>query len=215
MVQPDVPRASGSRPRASSSPTRHRFYPADRPNTTYVPPSAGPSNASPPDYHRTIDEGDVNHPPPSPTPDSDSDDDDEFPDFWEAVPYPGGKILYVNHRTETTTWERPQTRKGSFHDADYSWSARLMAPLPTPPSIREDRDSTFSTLHAGGQDSQDNDAPPFPDLLAEGFTWENDPVDQPPGPLPDFWEAREGSNGRTYWIDHVNGTITRKSFWTS
>lgn len=153
--------------------------------------------------------------------DNDDDDDDEsLPDFWELVKLPDGDVLYVDHRTETTTWERPRRQRSrrpqlSSNDA----SARLVASSST--ILRSTRssnsvragDNSIETLDIGS--TARSSTPTFiTDLLRDGYSisadgshssWLDAQV------LPDFWEVRkDGGGDYVYYIDHPAGIIIKK-----
>ena len=52
---------------------------------------------------------------------------------------------------------------------------------------------------------------PLPELLEEGYE-RDDGASAGLTALPDFWEEREGRDGRTYYIDHVNSKFMRKGY---
>ena len=140
---------------------------------------------------------------------SDSGSDDEpLPDFWEEVRLSDGKVLFIDHRTETTTWDDPRRiRRPSpspLRGVPAAWRARLMA---GPDSDDEGRRTPTSQLGVLGTAA-------FPDLEREGYTAGEVPPDSQvhlfPDALPEFWELRRGMDGKTYYIDHINATIMPK-----
>ena len=151
---------------------------------------------------------------------SDNSDDDSLPEFWEEVRLPEGKTLYVDHRTETTTWQRPHSRpkrhsKYKLTDPELVWTARLHAPLPDVPEPRDDRKSPSGSGLAN--DTHDT-ASPLPktgliaDLLRDGYVLGDTTTDfSHIGSVPDFWEVYHGADGRAYYIDHPAGTILRSA----
>lgn len=148
----------------------------------------------------------------------DDDDDDSLPEFWEKVHLPDGETLYLDHRTQTTSWERPpQTTRFRLTDPDESWAARLQAPLPEVPEVdnysTRAREGPWSDV-APSILSHDHDSlntQVVADLLRDGYTLGDRSTDDfsQPGAVPDFWEVRRGTDGHTYYIDHPASIILR------
>ncbi|PSS37614.1 hypothetical protein PHLCEN_2v541 [Hermanssonia centrifuga] len=139
-------------------------------------------------------------------------DDDPLPEFWEAVRMPDGNIFFVDHKTQTTTWDDPRSRAQRDTEAvdiNSAWAVRLMSPLPdTPEGFR----TQFSSLPTEPlADAYLHKDPPFPELLRDGYVFNPSFPNLPEGPLPDFWEEQRGSDGHVYYIDHAGATIIKKA----
>lgn len=52
----------------------------------------------------------------------------ELPEGWEERRTPSGQKYYVNHKTQTTQWERPQFRPVNGGTAEQSKDGRLVSP---------------------------------------------------------------------------------------
>ncbi|KAI0695142.1 hypothetical protein BC835DRAFT_1544575 [Cytidiella melzeri] len=145
-------------------------------------------------------------------------EDNHLPEFWEERRLPDGQIYYVDHSTQTTTWDRPRNRptgrlRPSVTDPESAWTARLVLPLPPLPTSVEHTD-TPSQPRAGDHHTNVNIFPAVPtvvaDLLRDGYVFGNNVDDDylsPSGHLPEFYEEVQASNGQQYYIDHPAGTI--------
>lgn len=124
--------------------------------------------------------------------------------------------MYVDHRTETTSWERPRsrpTRKFKFIDPQLAWTARLQAPLPGVPesstkSAASGSLKLFETIH--GPQIQPSGVDLIAELVRDGYVLGDASTDfSSSGSVPDFWEVYQGSDGYTYYINHPAGNILR------
>lgn len=132
---------------------------------------------------------------------TDSNSDDEpLPEFWEKIRLDDGQVVFLDHTTEKTTWEDPRrgrTPSPSPEAVPDAWRARLVAGSEDMP---DDQPPTARTL------SSYDDV--FPDLVNEGYTASTAaPSSLSPHALPEFWELRQGRDGKTYYIDHTNATF--------
>ncbi|KAJ3552253.1 hypothetical protein NM688_g4250 [Phlebia brevispora] len=148
-----------------------------------------------------------------------------LPEFWEEFRTTDGKAFFVDHQTQTTTWDDPRKTlfgDDNFEDTDTSWSARLVAPLPEVPEIPAGNNASFPSDPNGNSYAQEsqmrNNRTPlsistlFPDLLQEGYTFESSGYSASNGAdgIPEFCEIREASDGSAYLVDHAAGTIIRR-----
>ncbi|EKM61127.1 uncharacterized protein PHACADRAFT_204280 [Phanerochaete carnosa HHB-10118-sp] len=129
----------------------------------------------------------------------DGSDDEPLPDFWEKVPLPDGKVLFVDHRTHITTWKDPRRVQTPspppLREVPAAWRAR-----PTAGSDLDDEGSRTGPLGS--------DVVAFPDLVREGYTAGFIPPENlSSDALPEFWELRQGLDGKTYYIDHIDATF--------
>lgn len=133
-------------------------------------------------------------------------DDEPLPEFWEKITPPDGCTFFVNHKTKETTWDDPRhtvrppsmSESDDDEDPELSWRARLMA------------GSQDDVGHRNLTDDAPNQSEPFPDLLEEGYT-RDDEASAGVTALPDFWEERQGQDGWIYYINHVDSRIIRKA----
>lgn len=147
-----------------------------------------------------------------PSPDSDDSDGESLPEFWEEVWLSDDKVIYVDHRTETTTWERPRghsTRKFKLTDPELAWTARLETP-------RRERSDSLEGQSPSSDSGHPAPSPPsggpIADLLRDGYILGDANTDfSDAGSVPDFWEIYKGDDDYTYYIDHPAGIILRST----
>ena len=124
-----------------------------------------------------------------------------LPDFWEEVRLPDGRSLFVDHQTESTTWDDPRSARNASPSPEplrpSVWDAQLVAGHP---DDMYDPADTFIGNH------------PFPDLVGDGYLVDDElpGSELRRGTLPDFWEERRGVDGCAYYIDHIGCRIIRK-----
>jgi transcriptional coactivator YAP1 len=147
-----------------------------------------------------IDDSHINLMPPSQA--KVDENEEQLPDFWEEVRLDDGRILFVNHVTETTTWDDPRRTRGSSPPPELqpsAWTAQLVAgSLDETGALQQRVDGSRSGI-------------PFPDLAEEGYVLDEEtsgPIH--PDALPDFWEMRRGTDGWNYYIDHIGTRIVRE-----
>ena len=148
-----------------------------------------------------------------PSSESEGSDSDYLPEFWEEVCLPDGKVIYVDHSTETTTWERPRgsghrSRMFKLTDPDLAWTARLETPILADANPRDSKSTSGDSV----RDVQNTlyDRGLIADLLRDGYVLGDASTDfSDSGSVPDFWEVYKGTDGRTYYIDHPAGNILR------
>lgn len=101
-----------------------------------------------------------------------------LPPGWEQARTSEGQIYFLNHITQTTTWEDP--RKSV--QAQQAQRAELLASSPHP--------STSPQPHATGKSSGSSNS-------SSGL-----------GPLPDGWEQAATAEGEIYFINHQAKTTS-------
>ncbi|XP_071494531.1 E3 ubiquitin-protein ligase Su(dx)-like isoform X2 [Diadema antillarum] len=159
---------------------------------TGAPPGAGPVGAGAP-VGRSVD---LNNQP--------------LPSNWEMRLDQHGRPYYVDHNTQTTTWERPQPlppgwerRKdpqGRIYYVDHNTRTTTWQ-RPTVDSVRSYQQ--WQVQHAQLQQSamQQLQQRLYLPQAAGGV----DPSD-PLGPLPAGWEKRTDTHSRVYFVNHLNRT---------
>ncbi|KAI0348541.1 ribonuclease III [Trametopsis cervina] len=152
---------------------------------------------------------------------SDSGESDSLPEFWEEVHLPDGEVVYLDHSTETTSWERPRRRRTSHRkftlaEAEAVWTARLVAPLPPVPTSTDNNPSRTPS-HRGQATDDPLRRPVHPavitDLLQDGYILNEASTDSDfsqPGSVPEFWEVLHTDYGTIYYIDHPASSILHR-----
>jgi hypothetical protein len=127
-----------------------------------------------------------------------------------------GKVLYIDHRTENTSWERPR-RNGpsrfSLGNAESAWTARLVSPLPPVPASPNSNTSP-RTNGTEAQGSEQVHPTVIADLLRDGYVLqETNHINHSPslGAIGEFCEEVLADDGHTYYVDHPAGIIIRRS----
>lgn len=148
--------------------------------------------------------------------DEDEDEDDSLPEFWEEMHLPDGKRIFLDHRTQSTSWKRPRKNaRFKLADPEESWTARLQAPLPDVPETdnysTRAREGPWSDVAPSILSHESVNTDVVADLLRDGYVLGDTSTDDgsQPDAVPDFWEVRRGTDGHTYYIDHPAGIILR------
>lgn len=109
--------------------------------------------------------------------------EDSLPDGWEARTDFSGRVVYIDHNNQTTTFERP--------------SSTIVPSVP-----EEDGDFGFEQLELGPP------TPPETLEIEEGSVTETDSA-VPESPLPSGWtRGVDKGSGRTFYIDHNSRTTS-------
>lgn len=142
----------------------------------------------------------------------DSDSEDEpLPEFWEKIRLDDGKVVFLDHKTQQTTWEDPRRARMPSplpDQAPVAWRARLLVA-----GVEDPEDQPRVTQHRFSPISDISDISPLPDLAHEGYAVSiasRDDLLPDPDALPDFWEIRRGLDGKLYYVDHVNASIIER-----
>lgn len=133
-----------------------------------------------------------------------------LPPNWEMRLDPQGRPYYVDHSTQTTTWERPQPlpagwerRKdpqGRIYYVDHNTRTTTWQ-RPTVDSMRNFQE--WRTQHA--QLQQDAMQQLQQRLFLPG-TQPSGNTDDPLGALPMGWEQRTDQHNRKYFVNHISKT---------
>lgn len=115
-----------------------------------------------------------------------------LPEGWEQAKTPQGQVYFLNHLTQTTTWEDP--RKKLLLQQQLQ---PLSTPPPTPNSIVAPPLLSAVTTPAAGSNA------------AAVLAASQQALTQALGPLPEGWEQAVTPEGEMYFIDHH----TKKTSW--
>ncbi|XP_054858178.1 E3 ubiquitin-protein ligase NEDD4 isoform X2 [Eublepharis macularius] len=132
-----------------------------------------------------------------------------LPPGWEVKTDEKGRPYYIDHNSQTTTWQKPALQRAALDDSSQQ------PPLPLvgdPGSLPKG----WEVRHAP------SGRPFFIDHNTKTTTWEDPRLKHPPhrrreasldpaelGPLPPGWEERTHTDGRTFFINHN----TRRTQW--
>ena len=139
-----------------------------------------------------------------------NDEDGTLPPGWERrTTDRSGRTYYVDHCTQSTTWERPPPSAPGVHTLPPGWEERY-----TDKGHRYYIDhNTRVTTYAGPPRSEPSNTPP--PNWEKRFTDDGRPiyVDRRTGrttwnTLPPGWEERLTDVGRRYYVNHNTGTTT-------
>jgi len=112
-----------------------------------------------------------------------------LPEGWEQAKTPQGQVYFLNHLTQTTTWEDPRKKL----------LQQQIQPLPTPPQPTMVAPPLLSAVTAPAAGSN----------AAAVLAASQQALTQALGPLPEGWEQAVTPEGEMYFIDHH----TRKTSW--
>jgi len=124
--------------------------------------------------------------------------EDEFgslPSGWEHRKDNLGRVFYVDHNTESTTWNRPSTNQAIGGGVQRNLEDKS-EPLPQ---------GWESRMDSGGRVY-------YVDHNTKSTTWfkpSKNGAQQNFGPLPPGWECRMSPRGQVYYVDHN----TRSTTW--
>ncbi|XP_032796473.1 transcriptional coactivator YAP1 isoform X2 [Daphnia magna] len=112
-----------------------------------------------------------------------------LPEGWEQAKTPQGQVYFLNHLTQTTTWEDPRKKL-------LQQQIQPLSPAPPPNMVAPPLLSAVTTPVAGSN-------------AAAVLAASQQALTQALGPLPEGWEQAVTPEGELYFIDHH----TRKTSW--
>ncbi|XP_046655721.1 transcriptional coactivator YAP1-A-like isoform X1 [Daphnia pulicaria] len=112
-----------------------------------------------------------------------------LPEGWEQAKTPQGQVYFLNHLTQTTTWEDPRKKL-------LQQQIQPLSPAPPPNMVAPPLLSAVTAPVAGSN-------------AAAVLAASQQALTQALGPLPDGWEQAVTPEGELYFIDHH----TRKTSW--
>jgi len=154
-----------------------------------------------------------------------------LPDSWERRADQRGRIYYVDHVTESTTWRRPlassvaaspETRPSTMHVNSAAVNrVPSVQPAAAPAAVPAAAHSSaaLGPLPAGWSERfTENGRPYYADDNTRTTSWidprlnvaqaQTVPAASNLGPLPSGWEMRLTSTARVYFVDHATKTTT-------
>ncbi|XP_072838236.2 E3 ubiquitin-protein ligase NEDD4 isoform X1 [Pogona vitticeps] len=152
-----------------------------------------------------------------------------LPPGWEVRKDEKGRLYYIDHNSQTTTWKKPLGQAGAeVAPPEAASGSPARPPLASEDSSRRPLSPKVAEADQGflpkGWEIRHapNGRPFFIDHNTKTTTWDDprlkipasvrrktsvDPVDL--GPLPPGWEERMHTDGRTFYINHN----TKKTQW--
>eukprot|EP00752_Nemacystus_decipiens_P017290 g15490.t2 len=131
----------------------------------------------------------------------------DLPPGWEAKEI-GGRMVYINHNTKTTQWERPAVPEDSLPQG---WGIQVVDGRIVYLDHINKRTTYIrptATVPAGSAVADKRRSPGSSPASGAGAYGSSGGVGDEEEPLPPGWSAKTTADGKTYYEDHANKSTT-------